>query len=113
MIEAAIVGLGRRGKTLVEAVQGKSDRLSFTRAVSRDPEKLRDYAAQHRLELVSGLELVLADRHIDAVVLATPHTLHSDQIMAVAAAGKAVLQEAADLEKPRLRARSRLEPDKP
>jgi predicted dehydrogenase len=45
MIDAAIVGLGRWGKTLVEAVQGKSDRLRFTHAVSRDPSKLRDYAA--------------------------------------------------------------------
>jgi predicted dehydrogenase len=93
MIDAAIVGLGRWGRTLVEAVEGKSDRLRFTHAVSRDPDKLRDYAAGHRLELVSGLEPVLADRRIDAVVLATPHSLHCEQIIAAAAAGKAVFCE--------------------
>ena len=93
MIDAAIVGLGRWGKTLVEAVQGKSERLRFTRAVSRDPGKLREYAAKHRLELVSALESVLGDPGIDAVVLATPHSLHCEQIMAVAAAGKAVFCE--------------------
>jgi hypothetical protein len=60
MIDAAIVGLGRWGRTLVEAVEGKSDRLRFTHAVSRDPDKLRDYAAGHRLELVSGLEPALS-----------------------------------------------------
>ena len=38
MIDAAIVGLGRWGKTLVEAVQGKSEGLRFTCAVSRDPD---------------------------------------------------------------------------
>ena len=43
MIDAAIVGLGRWGKTLVEAVQGKSDKLRFTRAVSRDPAQHRDF----------------------------------------------------------------------
>jgi predicted dehydrogenase len=93
MIDAAIVGLGRWGKTLVEAVQGKSERLRFTRAVSRDPGRLRDYAATHGLELVSGLEPVLADPGIDAVVLATPHSLHCEQIIAVAAAAKAVFCE--------------------
>ncbi len=93
MIDAAIVGLGRWGKTLVEAVQGKSEGLRFTRAVSRNPERLREFADRHRLELVSELEPVLADRSIDAVVLATPHSLHRDQIIAVARAGKAVFCE--------------------
>src|SRR5436305_12740548 len=93
MIDAAIVGLGRWGKTLVEAVQGSSDRLRFTRAVSRDPDKLRDFATMHRIGLVTGLDQVLADPAIDAVVLATPHSLHCEQIMAAAAAGKAVFCE--------------------
>lgn len=93
MINAAIVGLGRWGKTLVDAVQGSSERLRFTRAVSRHPDELRDYAAKRRLELVPDLEPVLADPEIDAVVLATPHSLHCDQIIAAAAAGKAVFCE--------------------
>src|SRR5712664_2537941 len=93
MIEAAIVGLGRWGKTLVEAVQGKSGGLRFTRAVSRYPDRLRDFAVSHRLELVGDLEPVLADPSIDAVVLATPHSLHSQQIIAAATAGKAVFCE--------------------
>ena len=93
MIDAAIVGLGRWGQTLVKAVQGKSDRLRFTRAVSRNPDKLREVAAAHGLGLVGELEAVLADPHIGAVVLATPHSLHCDEIIAVAAAGKAVFCE--------------------
>jgi predicted dehydrogenase len=93
MIDAAIVGLGRWGKTLVESMQGKSDRLRFTRAVSRDPEMLRGYAAAHRLEVIGGLGPVLADPTIGAVVLATPHSLHCEQIIAVAAARKGVFCE--------------------
>lgn len=93
MIDAAIVGLGRWGKTLVEAVQGKSEALRFTRAVSRDPQRLRDFAGRHGLEVVGVLESVLADPTIDAVVIATPHSLHCQQIIAAAAAGKAVFCE--------------------
>ena len=93
MIDAAIVGLGRWGQTLVAAVQGRSDRLRFTRAVSRDPGRLRDFGARHKLELVGELAPVLADRTIDAVVVATPHSLHCEQTIAVASAGKAVFCE--------------------
>jgi len=93
MIKAAIVGLGRWGKTLVEAVQDKSEALRFTHAVSREPDKLRDYAAKHGLKAVDTLESVLVDPNIDAVVLATPHSLHGGQIIAAAAAGKAVFCE--------------------
>src|SRR6516165_7609792 len=93
MIDAAIVGLGRWGQTLVEAVQSRSDRLRFTRAVSRNADRLQDFAGRHRLALVGELEPVLADRTIDAVVLATPHSLHCEQIIAVAKARKAVFCE--------------------
>lgn len=92
MIEAAILGLGRWGRTLVAAADG-SGKLRFTRAVSRDPERHRDFAAGHRLELVQGFESVLADPRIDAVVLATPHSLHCEEIIAAARAGKAVFCE--------------------
>ena len=92
MIDAAIVGLGRWGRTLVESVQGKSGGLRFTHAVSREPEKLQDYAGKHRLEVVGALDPVLADPRIDAVVLATPHSLHCE-IIAAAVAGKSVFCE--------------------
>ena len=93
MITAAIVGLGRWGRTLVNAVQGKSDKLRFTHAVSRDPAHVRDFTTAHRLEAVGALDAVLDDPAIDAVVLATPHSLHLDQIIAAADARKAVFCE--------------------
>jgi predicted dehydrogenase len=93
MIDAAIVGLGRWGKILVEAVHGKSEALRFTHAVSRDPEKLSDYADRHRLEVIGALASVLADPTIDAIAIATPHSLHCEQIIAAAAAGKAIFCE--------------------
>ena len=93
MIDAAIVGLGRWGRTLVEAVQGKSDKIRFTRAVSRDPAQHRDFLETQHLLAGSSFDEMLADRSIKAVVLATPHTRHVDEVVAAAAAGKAVFCE--------------------
>jgi len=93
MITAAIVGLGRWGQTLVRSVQGKSERLRFATAVSRDPVRVRDFTSRHELEVVSDLRAALEDPAIDAVVLATPHTHHADDVVAAAAAGKAVFCE--------------------
>jgi predicted dehydrogenase len=93
MIDAAVVGLGRWGQTLVEAVQGKSDRLRFTHAVSGRRDTHRDFAVKHRLVLVGDLAEALANPAVAAVVLATPHSLHVEQTIAVAKAGKAVLCE--------------------
>ena len=93
MINAAIVGLGRWGQTLVDSVQGKSDRLRFTTAVSREPARVRDFTTRQGLDVVGRLDAVLADPTIDAVVLATPHTQHVAEVVAAAAAGKAVFCE--------------------
>jgi len=93
MINAGIVGLGWWGKNLVEAVQGKSDRLRFIRGACRNHAPVAGFAERHGLVLSSSLDELLADGSVEAVVLATPHSLHADQIVAVAAAGKSVLCE--------------------
>ena len=53
MIDAAVIGLGRWGKNIVEAVQGKSKRLRFIRGVSKEPDLVRDFAAAKGFELSS------------------------------------------------------------
>src|SRR5262245_6795713 len=90
MIDAAVIGLGRWGKNIVEAVQGKSKRLRFVRGVSKEPELVGDFAAAKGFELSTEFEEAVADPRVQAVFLATPHSLHVGQIEAVAAAGKAV-----------------------
>jgi predicted dehydrogenase len=90
MISAAIVGLGRWGKTIVEAVQGKSRRLRFVRGISKRPDVIGDFAALHGFDLSTEFADALTDPRVEAVFLATPHSLHVEQIVAVAAAGKAV-----------------------
>jgi predicted dehydrogenase len=93
MINAAIVGLGWWGKTLVEAVEG-SDVIRFAAGATRtvSPE-LKSFADAHKVRLAESFEALLADPAIDAVVLATPHSLHAPQIAAAAAARKHVFCE--------------------
>jgi predicted dehydrogenase len=89
-IDAAIVGLGRWGKAIVEAVQGKSRHLRFIHGVCLEPDAVRAFAQAHELPLSTRFADAVADPRVRAVVLATPHSLHVDQIIAVARAGKAV-----------------------
>jgi predicted dehydrogenase len=90
MINAAVIGLGRWGKSIVDAVQDKSKRLRIVRGVSKEPELVRDFAAAKGFELSTGFEEAIADPRVQAVFLATPHSLHLPQIAAVAKAGKPV-----------------------
>lgn len=90
MINAAVIGLGRWGKSIVEAAQGKSGRLHFIRGVSKEPDLVRDFAKTHGFELSTEFTDAVADPRVQAIFLATPHSLHVEQITAVAAAGKPV-----------------------
>jgi predicted dehydrogenase len=93
MIRAAIVGMGTWGQNLVTSAQGKSDAIRFVAGTTRTPAKATDFAAKHGIRMVDSYARVLADADIDAVVLATPHSLHSEQIRAAARAGKPVFVE--------------------
>ena len=94
MINAAIVGLGWWGKTLVEGVSGTSDAIRFTAGVTnRSSDEARAFASEHSFTLRPRYEDVLADPDIDAVVLVTPNSLHADQVVAAAEAGKHVFCE--------------------
>ena len=93
MLGAGIVGLGWWGRKLVEAVQGESDRLRFVRGACRDHGPVAGFAERHGLPLSSSLTDLLADPRVEAVVLATPHSLHAGQIVEVAAAARPVFCE--------------------
>src|ERR1043166_6393664 len=94
MIKAAQVGLGWWGKTLVESVQGVSPDIQFVAAVSRSQaDDHKQFAAQQKLTLYTTYEEALSDPKVDAVVLSTPHSLHSPQVIAAAKAKKHVFCE--------------------
>jgi predicted dehydrogenase len=90
LIHAGIIGLGRWGRSLVEAVQGKSERLRFIHGVSKEPDAAADFATRHGFRLSTEFEAALADPQVEALFLATPHSLHVPQVIAAARAGKPV-----------------------
>jgi predicted dehydrogenase len=93
VIKAAIVGLGWWGKTLVESAEG-CDAIRFVAGATRTvtPE-VEAFAKQKGLKLASKYDALLEDADVDAVVLATPHSMHAVQVIAAAAAGKHVYCE--------------------
>ncbi len=94
MINAAIVGLGWWGKTLVESIQGRSDEIQFVAGATRTvSDETKAFAEAQGLRLTDSFEALLSDPSVDAVVLATPHSLHGPQVVAAAGAGKHVFCE--------------------
>lgn len=97
MLNAAIVGLGRWGRKLVDSVQTggvpEGAALRFTHAVARTPANAEAYARGQKLALSGDFDEALADPDIGGVVLATPHDQHVRQIEAASAAGKHVFVE--------------------
>jgi predicted dehydrogenase len=96
VIRAAIAGLGRWGRSFVESIRS-SERIRFVHGVETaaetGSESARRLASEHGFVLSDNLAQVLRDPEIDAVVLATPHSLHREQVIACANAGKPVFCE--------------------
>jgi predicted dehydrogenase len=94
MINAAIVGLGWWGKTLVEAVQQDSDEIRFVAGTTRTKTPdVQAFADAQKFEMADSYEALLANPKVDAVVLATPHSMHAVQVMEAAAVGKHIFCE--------------------
>ena len=93
MIRAAIVGIGRWGRTLVNSVQKTSSVIHFIAGHNRTRVSAEAFCAENGIVLKDDLDQILADPAIDAVVFATPHSQHGGQVERAAAAGKHVLME--------------------
>ena len=93
MIRAAIVGLGRWGRSLVACVAGKSDDIRFVSAYTRTRATAQQFCREKQIALEDSYEAILRNPDIDAVVLATPHSQHQAQALAAAAARKHVFVE--------------------
>jgi len=92
MLNAAIVGLGWWGKILTQTL-AVSDKIKVVKLADVDAEGGAAFAAEHDIDFTTDFAAVLADNAVQAVILATPHSLHEEQIIAVAAAGKHIFCE--------------------
>ncbi len=91
MLNAAVIGLGWWGQTIVEMLR-RSEKLRATKAVTRSAAGT-EFARQCGVQISTDYAETLRDPGIDAVILCTPHTTHFDQILLAAAAGKHVFCE--------------------
>lgn len=92
MLNVAVIGMGWWGKTLVTGMK-KSPKFRVLKGVKRNPATEAEFARANEFELTSDYNAVLKDPAIQAVILCTPHTLHTDEIIAAANAGKHVFCE--------------------
>jgi predicted dehydrogenase len=91
MLNIAVIGLGWWGRIIVDLAR-QSDKLRVVRVADVNPQA-HVFAAERGVPCSPSLEEVLSDPAVQGVVLCTPHTLHTEQIVAAARAGKHVFCE--------------------
>ena len=102
-INLAILGAGRIGRVHARAISG-NDRAVLA-AISDPLEDVANEVAAQFATVARGVDEIVADPAIDAVVICTPTDLHADQIEICARAGKAVFcEKPIDLDAGRVRA---------
>lgn len=95
MFNVAVAGLGWWGKIILPQFKN-SNKINALKVVEPNAAAMpgsADFARAHGAELVTDFQDVLRDPTIEGVVLCTPHTLHTEQIVAAANAGKHVFCE--------------------
>ena len=92
MLNIGLAGLGWWGKHMTHTLK-ESKKLNLVRAAEVKIEGVQDFITENDLVASDNFDDLLTDSNVDAVILATPHSLHEEQITKVAAAGKHVFCE--------------------
>jgi predicted dehydrogenase len=88
-LRVASIGTGRWAGTLADAAR-QGTGLALVACTSRSADHRTAFAKKHGCRDVPTFDAVLADPEVEAVVITTPHSLHAEQIVAAARAGKHV-----------------------
>jgi predicted dehydrogenase len=91
VLRIAVVGLGWWGRVIVPLAK-TSAKLRVVAVADPDPAAA-ELAAREQVPLAKSYEELLGNPEVQAVVLCTPHTLHTDQIVGAARAKKHVFCE--------------------
>lgn len=91
-VRAAAIGIGWWSGVLADAIP-KGTGLRLVTCATRSPEKRAAFAEKYGCRQAESLDAVLKDPEVEAVLLTTPHTLHGQQVIAAAEAGKHVFVE--------------------
>src|SRR5579872_1677209 len=93
MVGVALVGLGWWGRKMGALIKAQGKEMRLVRAVEPNEAAAGEVGARLGIPTTSALEPALADPKVDAVILATPHALHGEQIRQSVAARKHVFSE--------------------
>ncbi|MDE0717505.1 MAG: Gfo/Idh/MocA family oxidoreductase, partial [Rhodospirillaceae bacterium] len=91
-IGVAVIGLGWWGRELARAA-GHVPGLDLVVGVSPDAGERRSFAQDFGCAAGPVFADALADPAVDAVLIATPHSLHAEQVAAAGRAGRHVFVE--------------------
>lgn len=92
MLRVGIIGAGDFGAQHAKAI-AQLENVHLVAASRTNPQALNEFAKQFNCQGYTDYRDLLADETVDAVVIATPHHLHTDMVKAAARAGKHVLLE--------------------
>ncbi len=92
MVQAAVAGLGWWGRQVTRSLKG-NPQLRLVRAIEPDGAAHGAFAQEHGVPLSATLSEALRDPAVEAVILCTPHGLHAEQVLEVAAAKRHVFCE--------------------
>ena len=92
MLNTAIIGLGWWGRHIVDSI-ADSKKLQIIRGVETQAIEIKSFSNENNFPITNDLEDALKDKNIEAVILATPHSLHEKQIIHCAHAKKHVFAE--------------------
>lgn len=89
----ALIGMGWWGQKMLNVLHAAPADIRVVRAVEPNIETVKAVCGGKGIPLSANYADALNDRSVEAVVLATPHALHGEQIEAAVAAGKHVFCE--------------------
>lgn len=92
-VKIALVGMGWWGQKMLAVLEAAPADIRVVRAVEPNVEGVRALCEAKGIALTADYADALNDPEVEAVVLATPHSLHTAQIEAAVAAGKHIFCE--------------------